>query len=110
MLGMNRNICLLFKWFKMFPDSRISLMASLICETYPGVRSIFIGARNRLQQSLIYGLLATKVQKANCYSNRSFSFGLFLSRFSRCQSILIADKFQEESLSSPICARPIIQN
>ncbi len=94
----------------MLPASRIRLMASLICETSPGVRSIFIGARDRLQRRLIYGLLATKVQKVNGYSNRSFSFGLFLSRFSRYQSILIVDKFREESLSSPICARPITQN
>ena len=94
----------------MLPASRIRLMDSLMCETSPGVRSTFIGVRNRLQRRLIYGLLATKVQKVNCYFNRSFSFGLFLSKFSRYQSILIVDRFQEESLSSPICARPITQN
>ena len=91
----------------MLQASRFRFMSSLICETSPGVRSIFIGARIWLQRRLIYELLATKVQKVNCYSNRSFSFGLFLSRFSRYQNILIMDKFQEESLSSLICARTI---
>ena len=86
----------------MLPASRIRLMGSLICETSPGVRSIFIGACNRLQRRFIYGLLATKVQKVYCYSNRSFSFGLFLSKFCPYQSILIVDKFREESLSLPI--------
>ena len=47
-------ICLLFKWLKMLPASCIRLMGSLICETFPCVRNIFIGAHNRLQRSLIY--------------------------------------------------------
>ena len=103
-------ICLLFKWSKMLQAGRFRFMSSLIYETSHGVRSVFIGARIRLQRRLIYGLLATKVQKVDCYSKRSFSFGLFLSRFSRYRSVLIMDKFREESLSSLICARTITRN
>ena len=40
-----------------------------------------------------------RCMKVNCYSNRSLPFGLFLSTFSRYQTILVMDKFQEESLS-----------
>ena len=68
------------------------------------------GAHNRLQWRWIYERLATKVQKVNCYSNRSLSFGLFLSTFGRYQTILVMDKFREESLSSLICARTTTEN
>ena len=54
--------------------------------------------------------LAMKVQKVNFYSNRSLSSGLFMPRFSRYQTFLVMDKFQEESLSLQIFARTITEN
>ena len=81
------------------PDSCIKFMGSLIWEASSCVRSISIGAHNRLQWRWIYERLATKVQKVNCYSDRSLPFELFLSTFSRYQTILVMDKFREESLS-----------
>ena len=104
------KICLLFRWFKMPPDSCIKFMGSLIWEASSCVRSISIGAHNRLQWRWIYERLATKVQKANCYSNRSLCFGLFLSTFSRYQTILVMNRFREDSLSSLICATTITKN
>ena len=66
-------------------------------------------AQEKMIPDEMFKVLMTKVQKMNCYSNRSF-FGLFPSRFSRYQTFLIKGKFHEKSLLSLIYARTVTEN